>query len=347
MLPVTENPRGSVGWDALAVEKVAADVHRIPLPLPSDALKAVNVYAIESPDELVLIDGGWALEASRLRLEHALRELGRSLGDIGRFLVTHVHRDHYTQAIAIRRDFGARVALGVGERRGLESLHTPGRSGLDLQVAQLRQCGAGPVMRQLLAHVRQSPLDLGNWELPDEWLRGDDRFRLGDRELLAVSTPGHTQGHLVFADLEEGLLFAGDHVLPHITPSIGFESAPSPLPLGSYLQSLAVVRQMPDLVLLPAHGSAGASVHARVDELLAHHEARLDVSHAVVVAGASTAFEAAQRLEWTRRARRFVDLDWFNQMLATIETGAHLDLLAARGRLSRAVVEGVVRYAPA
>ena len=41
--------------------------------------------------------------------------------------------------------------------------------------------------------------------------------------LDAIATPGHTQGHYVFADTEHGLLYAGDHVLPSITPSVGFE----------------------------------------------------------------------------------------------------------------------------
>ena len=46
---------------------------------------------------------------------------------------------------------------------------------------------------------------------------------MGARVLEAVATPGHTKGHLVFHDLDAGLLFSGDHVLPTISPSIGFE----------------------------------------------------------------------------------------------------------------------------
>ena len=90
-------------------------MHRIPLPLPSDALRAVNVYAIQDAGGLILIDSGWALEESRRLLEAALAELGHDLGDISRFLVTHVHRDHYTQALVVRRLLGSRVALGTGE----------------------------------------------------------------------------------------------------------------------------------------------------------------------------------------------------------------------------------------
>ena len=39
----------------------------------------------------------------------------------------------------------------------------------------------------------------------------------------------------------------------------------------------------------------------------------------------------AHKLTWTRREVPLTDLDDFNQMLAVNETGAHLDVLVARG----------------
>lgn len=99
---------------------VAEGVHRIPLPLPNDGLRAVNVYVLETADGLVAVDGGWALPGAGALLGQALATLGAGLGDLRRFLVTHVHRDHYTQAVALRRETGARVGLGVGERPSLE-----------------------------------------------------------------------------------------------------------------------------------------------------------------------------------------------------------------------------------
>jgi hypothetical protein len=81
-----------------------------------------------------------------------------------------------------------------------------------------------------------------------------------------------------------------------------------------------------------------------VDELLAHHEDRLAASLAAVQAGASTPYEVAQALGWTRRHRAFADLDVWNQMLAICETAAHLLVLAAQGGLTRTMTEGVDRF---
>jgi glyoxylase-like metal-dependent hydrolase (beta-lactamase superfamily II) len=331
-------------WMQPGLFTVAPGVHRIPLPLPNDGLRAVNVYAIESGDDLVLIDAGWALEESETLLEAALAGIGRSLADITRCLVTHIHRDHYTMAVILRRRFGTRIELGIGDKPSLDRVAKDDRDAMSDHLDRLRRFGADAVIRGLVREFGHMRSDPSIWEQPDEWLHGQTTVPLTGRDLLAVPTPGHTQGHMVFADVERSLLFAGDHVLPHITPSVGFEANLAEQPLGDYLHSLSLMLDLPDMRLLPAHGPVTGSTHARVDELLAHHEDRLEACLAPVLAGASTSYEAAEALPWTRRERKFSELDAFNQMLATFETAAHLDLLWARGRLLRDATGPVITY---
>ena len=50
-------------WVAPGAYEVASGVYRIPLPLPNDGLRAVNVYVIESDHGLAVIDAGWDLLA--------------------------------------------------------------------------------------------------------------------------------------------------------------------------------------------------------------------------------------------------------------------------------------------
>ncbi|MEJ2853461.1 MULTISPECIES: MBL fold metallo-hydrolase [unclassified Saccharothrix] len=328
-------------WTEPGVFEVAPGVHRIPLPLPNDGLHTVNVYAIEDGDGLVLVDAGWALEDGERALEAALGALGRDFTDIRRFLVTHLHRDHYTLAVALRRRFGTRVALGLGEQPSLRRIIGRTRDG---QLANLLSWGGGELAARWRKAVEAiGEAELRDYEEPDEWLSETD-LGLEKRVLRVLPTPGHTRGHVVFVDVESSLLFAGDHVLPHITPSIGFEPARPELPLGDYLDSLRLVRSYPDLRLLPAHGPVTGSSHARVDELLAHHEQRLAATLDAVRSGTGTAFETARKLGWTRRDRRFDDLDLFNRVLATGETAAHLDVLVRRGLASVETVDGVHVY---
>jgi glyoxylase-like metal-dependent hydrolase (beta-lactamase superfamily II) len=334
----------STAWIEAGAHLVAPGIWRIPLSLPTDGLKAVNVYAVTDGDGLTLIDGGWALDVARAELVAALAEIGCGLGDIRRFLVTHAHRDHYTQAVAIRRDFGAKVLIGVGEKHAIERLTGTIPPGLRTQFTILARHGAEPVAEALRAlGVHENVKDMG-YELPDAWIGSGEKFTVGNRMLEAIPTPGHTRGHVVFADRDAGLLFAGDHVLPHITPSVAFEVDPSPLGLRDYLASLRMVRAMPDMAMLPAHGPAGAGVHARIDELLAHHATRLADMGDVLRSGAATAYDVATQVGWTSRQRKFLDLDPFNQMLAVFETALHLDLLEAQGVAVTETVDEVRYY---
>jgi glyoxylase-like metal-dependent hydrolase (beta-lactamase superfamily II) len=364
-------------WIEEGAYLVAPGVHRIPLPLPSDALRAVNVYAIEMAGGLVLIDSGWALANALDQLKRSLAAIGAGLPDVRRFLVTHMHRDHYTQAVEIRRLQGTPVALGEQERHSLERLLSGTFRPLGAQLEVLTANGADQLARELgqltsLAVVggdaaarlgeRAAAAAIGaadhpalrpaatfagaiGYEAPDEWIAAGQEFDLGTRTLTAIPTPGHTRGHVVFADMAAGLLFAGDHVLPHITPSIGFEEEPGTLPLGDYLQSLNVVRQLPDMRLLPAHGPVSPSTHLRVDELAEHHARRLQAMADVLAGGEVTGYDVALAISWTSRQRKLTDLDLMNQTLAVCETVYHLDLLVARSlAVSQVGADGVRRY---
>lgn len=333
-------------WIEPGAELVAPGIHRIPLPLPQDGLQAVNVYAIDTGDRLTLIDGGWAIPAAGELLAASLDGIGHAVTDIDRFLVTHSHRDHYTNAVAVRSQTRARVALGEHEAHTLRWIQhaaaEPDHEPSD-ELAHLHRAGA-PRLAAAVARAGRSSVDPQDWADPDEWLADRARVAIADRELEAIHTPGHTAGHLVYRDAAAGVLFAGDHVLPHITPSIGFEPKRASSPLRDYLASLALVREMPDALLLPAHGPATRSVHERVDELLTHHAERLDLTLGALSDGQHTAYEVARRLHWTRRRLLVDEMDLFNAVLAVLETVAHLAVLEERAVVDRTDVDGVDHY---
>ena len=338
------SPDSGEHWSKEGAWRVAEGIHRIPLPLPMDGLKAVNVYAIETDDGLVLIDGGWAIEVARDLLERCLRDVGYGFGDIRRFLVTHIHRDHFTLATVLGHEYGADVALGLDEKPGLDLLNGRVELGGNPFLDVLRTAGAHEVADIWAAGDDGKRPDPAWWQEPHTWLSGDQQVDLGARTLDAVHTPGHTPGHYVFADQAAGLLFAGDHVLPTITPSIGFTVPAVADPLGDFMASLTKVRALPDLPVGPAHGPVAPSSHARVDELLAHHDLRLDQSLAALASGPSSSEDVARRLGWTRHERAYEELDEFSRGMAAMETKAHLELLAARGQVVRTEDDGVVIF---
>jgi len=333
-----------VDWTDPAPEEVADGVFRIALPLPHDALRAVNVYALTGSDGLSLIDGGWAAASATEALAEALQSLGWQLAEIEQCLVTHIHRDHYTEAVRLQREHGVRLGLGQGEQANLEQILAWGnRPAFADTLGFLRRCGAGELLAEV-ARLPVPPREADDWHRPDRWLVDGTAVTAGGRSLAVLATPGHTAGHVVFHDAADRVLFAGDHVLPHITPSIGFEPVRVPYPLRDFLDSLQLLLRQPDARLLPAHGPVAESVHQRVQQLLDHHERRLAATETVVRSGAHTALAVAERLPWTRRERALTELDLFNRMLAVSETSAHLDVLVLQGRLCSEAVEEIERY---
>jgi glyoxylase-like metal-dependent hydrolase (beta-lactamase superfamily II) len=336
-------------WAESGVEDLGGGLYRIPLPLPNDGLTAVNVYAIAGEHGVDLVDAGMALDQARDRLSGALGELGYGLPDIRNFFITHIHQDHYTLAVQLRSTLRGQIALGEEERINLAAIRdvAQGRHEIGF-IEMLPALGAADLaaeVRAILAPGLANPRPKLEWDDPDHWLADGAVIDLPSRSLRAIHTPGHTRGHVVFHDEAGGLLFAGDHVLPHITPSIGFQPAITRQALSQYLGSLRLMLTLPDSRLLPAHGPVCQSTHARVRELLAHHEVRLGQTLEVASAGPVTALGAADGLPWTRRKRKFADLDPMNQLLAVGETAAHLEVLVVRGRLVRVTSpEGVDFY---
>jgi glyoxylase-like metal-dependent hydrolase (beta-lactamase superfamily II) len=165
--------------------------------------------------------------------------------------------------------------------------------------------------------------------VPDRLLEDGDRADFPGWRLRAVHTPGHTPGHLCFAEEDGRLFFSGDHVLPRISPNISTGVSGAPDPLRNYLDSLAAVRDLDPAEVLPAHEWRFTGLADRADALTAHHEHRLtELLAAIRAHPASTPWDLAAHLTWSRPwesyARRM-------RIFAVTETDAHLRLLASRG----------------
>ena len=215
------------------MEDLGGGLYRIPLPLPGDALTAVNVYAMTGDDGVDLIDAGMALAQARERLTAALGQLGYGLPDIRNFFITHIHQDHYTLAVELRTTLRGQITLGEAERANMDAIRdvAAGRAEVGF-IEMLARDG-----RRRPGRPGRGPCSPRAWPTPSRSSSGPTPttgcptarvLDLPGRTLRAIHTPGHTTGHVVFHDEAAALLFAGDHVLPHITPSIGFQPVITP-----------------------------------------------------------------------------------------------------------------------
>lgn len=335
-------------WAQPGAFEVAAEVHRIVLPLDDPALRAVNVYTLTAPSGVLLIDGGMNICSAQNALAQGLAEIGHEFGDVRRILVTHVHADHYTLAVALRQQWNIPIALGAGEQDAIAHYATPGLQAMQFLVESMLAAGA-PELARLLDEMPIPDGVAAQYAAPDEWLRDGQLIEHGRHRLRVLATPGHTRGHVVIREESAGLLFSGDHLLPLITPSIGFEPVAASRPLADFLTSLRRLRVIDDLTMLPAHGPAGGQTHARIDALLRHHDERFDRIVKQLGADGSTAFEIASSLTWTRHDVGLHELPTMHQVHAVREVTAHLDVLVddGRARILEHSDGGPTRYSPA
>ena len=322
-------------------ELIAQNLWKLDIPLVGNPLKNLNSYLIIGQERSLLIDTGFRQQPCLDAMERQLTEIGVDRDRMDIFL-THLHADHTGLAAILIRD-GCQIY--IGETDGKLLARTT-RSEYWEQVYATYI--ANGFSREQIEHLWDSnPAQVGgpkNWAPAFELLNEGDCIHYGGHTLRVIDTPGHTPGHVCLYAEEEQWLFSGDHVLFHISPNI-CRWMTMPDALGSYLESLDKIRDLPVKLLLPAHRAETGVLSRRVDELKAHHDRRL--ANTLQVVGETpglNAYEIAARMTWKIRSRNWDEFPPPQKYFAVGETLAHLDYLALRGKVEATLQNGIYVY---
>jgi glyoxylase-like metal-dependent hydrolase (beta-lactamase superfamily II) len=248
-----------------------------------------NTYIVGS-GHVAIVDPGPAIPS------HIDALLAAIAGEtVTHILLTHTHRDHSAAAPELRAATGAPILSG--------GPHRPARP---------------------LAAGEANPLDEANDldHVPDHALADGEVVEVGGWRLQALTTPGHTANHIVFAVLGSVLAFSGDHVMGWSTTII----APPDGAMGDYMASLDKLMARPERRFLPGHGPLVEDAVGRLAYLKRHRLMR----------------EAAI-LDRLRRGDRAIpemvaaiyqDVDRSLHGAAALSVLAHLEDLVLRGRVA-------------
>jgi glyoxylase-like metal-dependent hydrolase (beta-lactamase superfamily II) len=321
-------------WQARAlppVERLADDLWSIPVGIPVGGLRYVSVYALAlEGGGLGLVDAGWGSDEAWTALGQGLESIGAAVADVRGVLVTHLHFDHLGLAERIRQASGAWIAMHPADASivGSDLARDP-EAAAATEVAFLTSLGADPGEAAEDVGPVEQYVPFSRMARPDRLLEDGEVADLPGWRMRAVHTPGHTPGHLCFAEERTGLFFSGDHVLPRISPNISTSAAGLADPLRDYLASLEAVGREEPAEVLPAHEWRFRGLGARTRELAEHHERRLaELLDAVRAHPHSTPWELAAHLTWSRPWDQYQRR---MRIFAVTETDAHLRLLAGRG----------------
>ena len=322
-----------------ALTEVASGVFELRLPIPfEDGL--VNVFLFSDGREADLLDAGMNSEESVDAIRRATREIGATR--LRTLLVTHIHPDHYGAAGTLAG--GPGLADLYMHRLEVPLVH-PRYVELEHLVDEVRRYllvnGVTGEEAEVLSNSQRALSQVVAPAEPAVQLDGAETLTLGRTELRVEWTPGHSPGHVCLYAEEGGLLFAGDHMLPDLSPNIGLHPQSTPDPLHEYLEGLRRMAALKPRLILPAHGRPFTDAAGRVEILTAHHRRRLDRVREIVAEGELTAWEVALKL-WGERS------NLYEKRLALQEGLAHLQALAVDGALEKLVspVAVVWRSAP-
>ena len=110
----------------------------------------------------------------------------------------------------------------------------------------------------------------------DHYFSKNEKVPIGHYEYEVIAAPGHSDGMVCFYNAEKNVLLSADHILPKITPNISYWFHGDDNPLHSYLTSLETMKQLDVNYVIPSHGKPFYGANDRIDELLKHHEERLE-----------------------------------------------------------------------
>jgi glyoxylase-like metal-dependent hydrolase (beta-lactamase superfamily II) len=312
------------------VEKLAGDLWSIPVPIPNNPLRYVSSYAFGTGGGLVLLDTGWDADDSWQALVAGLAAIGASPQDVRGVLVSHMHFDHVGLAARVRAASGAWVAMHPADRAVLaDGRFSDPETAVAQETAFLRSLGAPAGEAAEAVGPAAGYMRFSRIAAPDRELCDGDLADVPGWRLRAVHTPGHTPGHLCFVDELSQRLFAGDHILPRITPNISLFPNGDAEPLAEYLDSLAKVRDLKVDEIMPAHEWRFRGLAERADGIAAHHERRLAELHAAIAAHpGETSWFLAGQLTWSRSWDQYSGR---MRITAVTETAAHVLELVRRG----------------
>jgi len=322
--------------DSGQVREVAEGVWWLRMPLPF-RLDHINLYLLRHDHGWVVVDTGMNTAQTREVWEQVFTQVfaGQPLLAV---ICTHYHSDHAGVAGWLAERFRCPVYMTAAEYRSLyvtvPAEQAAGWDFLDFHCkAGMDEAQAGELY-QLIQNGHFRPLHFNSYRR----LQDGDRVRIGSRQWRVVVGRGHSPEHACLYAEDGSLLLAGDQVLPRITPTVGVHATePEADPLREWLTSLEHLRSLPDSVLvLPAHERPFFNLHARIDQLQAHHQAQLDRLLASCEAP-RTACELMAEL-FPRLSGRF------DELMALGETLAHANYLMAEGRLVRELHHAHYRY---
>ena len=321
------------------ITEISDNFYRITLPMPF-RLRHVHAYALVADGDVTLFDTGMILPGALEKLEADLESIGCSTARISDIYLTHVHTDHCGMVGILQEMSKARIHLSEVSHQVHEHFQ---QTDYLIGQARLFYIKHGVPARDVEAIVEEIE-DISS-RIPKfevhTFLQENEIRQFGNRSFEVIFTPGHAAGHVCFFFRDEGLLLAGDHILPYIPPSLSPNIYDEKFqPLTSYLESLAVIEKMPINTVHPGHGNSFSGVEERIREIRTHHALKKEALRQILKAEPKTTFGVCSEMIGAASA----NWDDWEKFMALNETYVYLQALKCDGAIQETMQNGILCY---
>ncbi|MEH7098085.1 MBL fold metallo-hydrolase [Neobacillus vireti] len=245
------------------LNKIVKGIYQVLLPLPY-SLQSVNSYLIEGENGYTVIDTGDTIES--INVWEQLRKSGIVIEKV---ILTHTHPDHCGLAGWFQEELQVPVMVSNYSIIELERIKQRYLDGSPLNDLFLKH--GGPKLPKAVLSS-PSPFDF----LPDSIYQHGETIKFGNDSFEAIWTPGHAKDQFCFYNPELQIMMVSDHVLADISPMIELRGEEGENPLQDYFTSLDLIKTYPVKVALTGHGGLIDDLQARIDEIQARQQHRLN-----------------------------------------------------------------------
>ncbi|CAE6958674.1 hypothetical protein ACOMICROBIO_GDFFDHBD_04121 (plasmid) [Vibrio sp. B1REV9] len=304
------------------------------LRMPMDlGLDHINVYLLEDNDGWYVVDTGLASDKvrdiwTRIAVDCFANKPLKGL------ICTHFHYDHASLADWLMKTFNIPLYMTSGEYLWMRTLAESRQKRVKetLNPFYLSHGVPSEVIDKILAMVEQDTLSA---LYPTKYcrVREGDVFTIGERSWRVIIGEGHSPEHICLYHAQDGLLIAGDQLLPDISSSIFVnEIEPDADPLRGWLASLNKLSALPDdTQVLPSHGGLFVGIQQRSKELHTLHQKRLNRLLDTLKDQGDCSLYQLMRSLFSR------EMNAMNTMLALGETAAHINYLLNKKKLEKQI----------
>lgn len=324
--------------------EVAPGVFWLRMPLPM-SLDHINLYLLEDGDGWTVIDTGIRGKETQ-SLWHQIFQNCLNGKPITRVICTHMHPDHTGQAGFLSDHFRAPLLMSYGEYYQARMMHYSMQEQGSWHTSEFFLRGGisqalMDEMTQARSNFAPEPDDI---PMPRSYqrLREGDTLQIGQIHWDVITGSGHSPEHVCLYSKAVRLLISGDQILPIITSNVSVHpTEPEADPMSDWLASHEKFKRLipDDTLVLPAHNTPFYGARERLDELIEHHEHRMQI----ILDGCASPTPAIDLLPALFERK----LENHTLFMALGEAIAHMHCLMARGRLKRDDQQLIYQYSRA